>query len=89
MKVILLIHDNLDVIVGLGEFLNQSGYLVIPKISHESALSVLKEEVRIDLVIFGFKKNEDRDFLINLKNLIPSVPLIVIANGITASSILN
>lgn len=90
MKAILLVHDDLDFIITFGELLNNCGYTVIPKVSCEDALSIIKEGVRIDLVMLGYKEScDDRGFLAGLRELVPSVPFIVLATGATAASFLN
>ncbi len=90
MKTILLIDDNIDTLITLGDLLNRSGYRVIPKTNGESALSTIKEGARIDLVLLDHKVTVDDGYVLTaLRHLIPSVPFIVLTNDTAADALLN
>jgi CheY-like chemotaxis protein len=90
MKTILIVDDNIDVLVTLGELLNRSGYHVIPKTSGKSALSIIKEGISVDLVLFDYRVAIDGpDVLITLRHLIPSIPFIMLRSDNTANAHLN
>ncbi len=90
MKTILLVDEDIDVLVTLGELLNGSGYRVIPKTSGESAISVVKEGNSIDLVILNHSVIiEDPHFLMMLRRQIPSVPFLVLMINTAANAIFN
>lgn len=80
MKTILLVDDEPGVLTTLEETLARVGYRIIAKSDAESALSVIREGTRVDLVITdnllpGMKGSE---FVVVLKRLMPSVPLIML-----------
>jgi DNA-binding NtrC family response regulator len=80
MRTIILIDDDPDVLVMLGEILTRSGHHVIPKFDAESALSVIREGNRIDLVITDYQMPgmDGSEFMLKLRHLSPSVPVIVL-----------
>jgi DNA-binding NtrC family response regulator len=90
MKTILLVDDEPEIRTILVEFLQKSGYKVIPKPDAESALSVINEKRRVDLVITDFRMPgmDGPEFIDALKKTSPSLPVIMLtAFGSVASYI--
>lgn len=80
MKTLLLVDDELENLRSVGEILNRFGYKVIAKPDAQSALSVVQDGTRIDLVITDYRmpKMNGLDFLIQLKQMLPLVPVIML-----------
>jgi DNA-binding NtrC family response regulator len=55
MKTVLFIDDDPDFLIVHGEALSRAGYHVIAKLDAESALSVLREDPKVDLVITEYQ----------------------------------
>jgi len=81
MKNILLIDDDLNHLVVLAFALDEAGYNVILKMDAESALAVLRENVSLDLIIIDDQMPglDALSFMIMLRELMPKVPVIVLA----------
>lgn len=81
MKNILLIDDDIHHLVVLAFALDEAGYSVIPKMDAESAVAVLRENVSIDLIIIDDQMPglDVLSFMIMLRELMPKVPVIVLA----------
>jgi DNA-binding NtrC family response regulator len=79
MKTILLVDDELEILEVLGEILVEFGYKVIPKTDAESALSVIREGTRVDLVITDLRMPgmSGIEFVTVLRRTLPSVPVIM------------
>ncbi len=79
MKNVRLIDDDLSHVAVLPVALSQGGYQVIPKIDAESAVAVLRENVRIDLIIFNYEMPglDTLSFMTMLRESMPNVPVIV------------
>ena len=80
MKTLLLVDDVLEIQRSLGELLKQFGYKVITKSDAQSALSVIREGVSVDLVITDYRMPgmDGMEFLVLLKQLLPDVPVIML-----------
>ena len=80
MKTILLVDDEPHLLELVGETLKAFGYNVIPKSNAESALSVIQEGTDINLVITDYRMPgmNGVEFLTTLRNILPSVPVIMI-----------
>jgi two-component system nitrogen regulation response regulator NtrX len=80
MKTILLVDDNLAFLYNMGEVLSMFGYKVIPKPDAESALSIIREGITVDLVVTDYRMPgmDGHEFLYALKKVLPSVPVIML-----------
>ncbi len=81
MKNILLIADDHNHLADLAVELIDAGYQVIPIIDVESALAVLSENVRGDLIILEYQMSghDALSFMATtLRQLMPRVPIIVL-----------
>lgn len=80
MKTLLLVDDELENLRSLGEILNRFGYKVVTKPDAQSALTVVRNGTKIDLVITDYRMpgTDGLEFLILLKQILPSVPVIML-----------
>ena len=80
MKTILLVDDELENLRSLGEILNRFGYKVIAKPDGRSALAVVQNGTKIDLVITDYRMPEmdGLEFLTLLKQVAAAVPVIML-----------
>jgi DNA-binding NtrC family response regulator len=80
MKTILLVDDDRDVLSYLEDTLSMLGYYVIPKPDAASALSIIREGTKIDLVVTDYRMPgmDGHEFFTQLKQALPSVPVIII-----------
>ena len=80
MKTILLVDDELENLRSLGEILNRFGYKVIAKPDGQSALSVVDDGTKVDLVITDYRMPvmDGLEFVTSLKQVQPSIPVIML-----------
>jgi DNA-binding NtrC family response regulator len=80
MKTILLVDDDSEVLETLEETLKRAGYDIIPKPDAESALAVIREGVKIDLVITDqhLPGMKGTDLVAALKKAAPTLPVIML-----------
>ncbi len=80
MKTILLVDDELENLRSLGEILNRFGYKVIAKPDGLSALNVVREGAKIDLIITDYRMPgmDGLELITSLKQVLPSVPVIIL-----------
>lgn len=81
MKNVLMIDKDVNHLAVLAVALIEAGYKVIPEIDAESAVAVLREDVRIDLIIIDYQVPglDALSFMTMLRELMPKVPVIVLA----------
>ncbi len=80
MKTILLVEDEPENRRSYEEILNDLGFKVIAKADGESALSAVREDARMDLVITDYRMPgmNGLEFITMLRQVLPSVPVIMI-----------
>ncbi len=80
MRTILVVDDEQDLLSLLTEILGGAGYRVIQKTDAESALSLIRERTKIDLVITDnmLPGMPGQEFSAFLNKALPSVPVIML-----------
>ncbi len=80
MRTILLVDDEPEVLSTLRDTLESFGYRVIPEPDAESALSELREQNEIDLVVtdLWLPGLSGIEFIAELKKILPKVPVIML-----------
>jgi DNA-binding NtrC family response regulator len=80
MRTILLVDDEFPILGVLREISSTLGYTVVPRPDAESALSVIREGIHIDLVITDYPMPgmNGVEFLMVLRQVLPSVPVIML-----------
>ena len=83
MKTILLVDDDPDVLSYLEDTLSFFGYNVVAKTDAEPALSVIRQGTAIDLVVTDYTMPgmDGVTFLTEVRNLVPSVPVVVLSGN--------
>ena len=80
MKTILLVDDDRDVLSYLEDTLGVFGYNVISKTDAQSALSVIREGTKIDLIVtdYSMPGMGSQEYFTALKQALPSVPVVIL-----------
>jgi len=80
MKTILLVDDEGGILSYLEDTLSTFGYSVIPKPDAQSALSVIREGTKVDLVVtdYSMPGMGSQEYFTALKQALPSVPIIIL-----------
>jgi DNA-binding NtrC family response regulator len=80
MKTILLVDDDHDILSYLEDSLRTFGYNVIPKSDAQSALAVIREGAKVDLVVtdYAMPGMDGHEFFTVLKRSLPSLPVIIL-----------
>ena len=80
MKTILLVDDDCDILSYLEDSLRTFGYKVIAKPDAQSALAVIREGAKVDLVVtdYAMPGMDGHEFFSVLKRILPSVPVIIL-----------
>lgn len=80
MKTILLVDDDRDILSYLEDTLTTFGYQVIPKLDAVSALAVIREGTRVDLVVTDYRMPgmDGHEFFTALKQAVPTMPVIIL-----------
>jgi len=80
MKTILLVDDDRDILSCLEDSLSALGYNVIPKSDAESAMAIIREGAKVDLVLtdYSMPGMDGHEFFSVLKRILPSVPVIIL-----------
>jgi CheY-like chemotaxis protein len=86
MKTLLLVDDEAILLEMYGDILRKSGYSVIARPDGRSALAVLQEGRRVDLVITDCQmpRMDGFEFIANLKQIDPSVPVVMMSAEVSA-----
>lgn len=86
MGTILLVDDEPAVLSYLEDTLSTFGYNVIPKPDAQSALSVIREGTKVDLVVtdYSMPGMGSDEYFTALKQALPSVPIIILTGYISA-----
>jgi len=86
MGTILLIDDDPAVLSYLEDTLSTFGYNVIPKPDAQSALSVIREGTKVDLVVtdYSMPGMGSHEYFTALKQALPSVPIIILTGYVPA-----
>jgi two-component system response regulator HydG len=80
MKTILLVDDEGGILSYLEDTLSTFGYNVIPKPDAQSALSVIREGTKVDLVVtdYSMPGMGSQEYFTALKQALPIVPIIIL-----------
>jgi DNA-binding NtrC family response regulator len=80
MKTILLVDDEPAILGYLEDTLSTFGYNVIPKSDAQSALSVIREGTKLDLVVtdYSMPGMGSNEYFTALKQALPSIPIIIL-----------
>ena len=86
MGTILLIDDDPAVLSYLEDTLSTFGYNVISKPDAQSALSVIREGTKVDLVVtdYSMPGMGSHEYFTALKQALPSVPIIILTGYVPA-----
>ncbi len=79
MKSILVVDDNPETLVCFEEILGRAGHRVITCNNSRSALILIHEGIRADLVIIDYRMPgmNGLELVVDLKNIAPHIPLIM------------
>jgi DNA-binding NtrC family response regulator len=80
MKTIVLVDDDINSLVMMSDVLSRSGYAVLSVTDVESALSIFREGVEIDLVIADYLmlRSGGPAFMMALKLMMPDLSVILL-----------
>jgi len=80
MKTILLVDDDRDILSYLEDTLSMFGYTVVPRSDAQSALSVIREGTKVDLVVtdYSMPGMGSHEYFTALKQALPSVPVVIL-----------
>jgi DNA-binding NtrC family response regulator len=80
METILLVDDDPAILSYLEDTLSMFGYSVIPKPDAQSALSIIREGTKVDLVVtdYSMPGMGSPEYFTALKQALPSVPIIIL-----------
>jgi DNA-binding NtrC family response regulator len=80
METILLVDDDPGILSYLEDTLSTFGYNVIPKPDAQSALSVIREGKKVDLVVtdYSMPGMGSHEYFTALKQALPTVPIIIL-----------
>ena len=80
VKTLLLVDDEPEILKCLGDTLNRFGYKVIARPDGQSALSVIRDGTRVDLVITDYRMPgmDGLEFILAAKRILPSAPVIML-----------
>ncbi len=83
MRTILLVDDEVIIVNAFGEILSRFGYRVVGKTDCGSALSIVREGTKVDLIITDYQMPgmDGLEFIARIKQMVPSVPVIMMTGS--------
>jgi DNA-binding NtrC family response regulator len=85
MKTILIVNDEQEGLDAVRECLNRPGFRIVTMADGNSALSAIRRGERVDMVIadFRMKGMDGLELLARLKEVTPSMPVIIISGHVS------